>query len=85
MPSQLQAAVEVNNDKLPKNSHIQQVHKMKNEAFIQPVVITVRRTNCQDSARCQNVEQCHTKDKYQLPKVLILLRHFADINCEEEQ
>ena len=79
IPLQLQDTVKKEIDELIKNGHIEKVSEIKDDVFIQPTVITVKRDKSIKialDARAMNNEI--KKDKYQMPNLEDLMNTIAE-------
>ena len=79
IPIQLQNAVDAEIKKLLKNGHIEKINEIKDDIFIQPTVITVKKDRSVKialDARALNQEI--EKDKYQKPNLENLLDMIAE-------
>ena len=85
IPLQLQNSVEKELQKLMKNGHIEKVSEIKDDVFIQPTVITVKRDKTVKialDARAMN--ENIKKDKYQMPNLDDLLNTLAETITSED-
>ena len=79
IPIQLQNAVDAEIKKLLKDGHIEKINEIKDDVFIQPTVITVKKDRSVKialDARALNQEI--EKDKYQMPNLENLLDMIAE-------
>ena len=79
IPIQLQNAVDAEIKKLLKDGHIEKINEIKDDVFIQPTVITVKKDRSVKialDARALNQEI--EKDKYQMPNLENLLDMVAE-------
>ena len=85
IPIQLQKAVDEEIKRLLKEGHIEKINEIKDDIFIQPTVITVKKDRSVKNAldaRAPNQE--NYKDKYQMPNLDILLDMVAEKLDTEE-
>ena len=80
LPLQLQEAVDQEIDKLLADGHMQRVERIKDEVFIQPVVITVTRDKSLKIALdAKSLNNAIQKAKYQMPNLENLTEQVAEI------
>ena len=79
VPTQLQKAVDEEIGRLLKEGHIEKINEIKDDVFIQPTVITVKKDRSVKIALdARALNQAIEKDKYQMPNVEKLLDMVAE-------
>ena len=79
IPIQLQKAVDKEIGRFLKEGHIEKINEIKDDVFIQPTVITVKKDRSVKIALdARALNQAIVKDKYQMPKVENLLDMVAE-------
>ena len=70
IPIQLQNAVDAEIKRLLKDGHIEKINEIKDDVFIQPTVITVKKDRSVKIALdARALNQAIDKDKYQMPNL----------------
>ena len=79
MPIQLQKAVDEEIGRLLKECHIEKINEIKNDVFIQPTVITVKKDRSVKIALdARAINQAIEKDKNEMPNLENLLDMVAE-------
>ena len=79
IPIQLQKAVDEEIGRLLKEGHIEKINEIKDNVFIQPTVITVKKDHSVKVALdARALSQAKDKDKYQMPNLESLLDMVAE-------
>ena len=79
IPIQLQKAVDEEIGRLLKEGHIEKINEIKDDVFIQPTVITVKKARSVKIALdARALNQAIEKDKYQMPNLENLLDMVAE-------
>ena len=79
IPIQLQNAVDAEIKRLLKDGHIEKINEIKDDVFIQPTVITVKKDRSVKIALdARALNQAIDKDKYQMPNLDNLLDMVAE-------
>ena len=79
IPIQLQKAVDKEIGRLLKEGHIEEINEIKDDLFIQPTVIAVKKDRSVKIALdARALNQAIDKDKYQMPNVENLLNMVAE-------
>ena len=79
IPFKLQKAVDEEISRLLKEGHIEKIHEIKDDVFIQPTVITVKKDRSVKIAQdARALNQAIEKDKYQMPNLKNLLDMVAE-------
>ena len=85
IPIQLQKAVDEEIGRLLKEGHIEKTNEMKDDVFIQPTVITVKKDRSVEIALvARTLNQAKEKDKYQMRNLENLLDMVANKLDKEE-
>ena len=85
IPIQLQNAVDAEIKRLLKEGHIEKINEIKDDVFIQPTVITVKKDRSVKIALdARALNQAIDKDKYQMPNLDNLLDMVAEKLDNEE-
>ena len=79
VPIQLQNQKDGEINKLPKEGHIEKVEKIRNDNFIQPTVITVKKyKSVKIALDARSLDESIAKDKYQMPNLDTLIDLIAE-------
>ena len=79
VPIQLQNQVDAEIIKLLKEGHIEKVEKIRDDVFIQPIVITVKKNKSVKIALdARALNESIAKDKYQMPNLDNLIDLIAE-------
>ena len=79
IPIQLQNAADAEIKRLLKDGHIEKINEIKDDVFIQPTVITVKKDRSVKIALdARALNQAIDKDKYQMPNLENLLDMVAE-------
>ena len=85
IPIQLQEQVNEEIEKLLKEGHTEKVHKIQDNVFIQPTVLTVEKDKSVKIALdARALNQSIAKDKYQMPNLDKLIDMIAEKLDEKE-
>ena len=87
IPIQLQKAVDAEISRLLKEGHIEKIDELKDDVFIQPTVITVKKDRSVKIALdARALNKAIDKDKYQMPNLDNLLDMVAEkLDTEEDE